>query len=54
MFFVENHVFDVMQTTRPHLLGFTSQNVGLLLEIPLQFQQLVLAFAVLRSRKTTA
>lgn len=38
------------QERAAHLLGFTSQNICLLLKIPLQFQQLILTFAVLFNR----
>lgn len=35
------------QMKRPHLLSFTTQNIGLLLEIPLKFNQLILTFTIL-------
>lgn len=38
------------QLRAAHLLGFTPQNICLFLKIPLQFQQLVLTFAVLYNR----
>lgn len=38
------------QERAAHLLGFTPQNICLLLKISLQFQQLVLTFAVLFNR----
>lgn len=38
------------QIRAAHLLGFTPQDIGLFLKVPLQFQQLVLTFAVLFNR----